>query len=284
MSVQKDKMGAVEYKVSDYQFQTFDSNIESSNGAKDFEFINFDEDSPLKKPEHQKVIKSERGAAAKNQFEIAPIVREHRGLVEQEDQEREERIEEEVQKRVEALSEKAYQEGYEQGVEQGRQETIEQTKHEVEDKVSLLSDMINRVLEAEQDMLDNYKKEIYTLTRSLTKWVILRELKEDDDYLKRLLEKLIHEINSKSNLLIKVGKAHFDSMPEVLEQVESSLGKLKNTRLELDEDLDNKGLVVESDNGIINASLKQQFKGISHLFESLGVSSENQDEDGESNS
>lgn len=280
MSIQKDRTGAVEYNVSDYQFQTFDSNIESCNGAKDFEFKSFDESSPLKKDPHQKIIKAERGAANKNQFEVSSIVREHRGLYEQEEQEREERIEKEVQKRVEALSEQAYQDGHAKGIEQGRKETIEQTQHEVEEKISLLSEMINRVLEAEQEMLDSYKKEIYTLTRSLTKWVILRELKDDDDYLKRLLDKLIHEINSKSNLLIKVGKAHFETMPEVLEQVEASLGKLKNTRLELDEELNNKGLIVESDNGIINASIKQQFKGISHLFESLGVPREQESEDG----
>jgi flagellar assembly protein FliH len=243
MSVYKDKMGTIEFKVSDYQFEAFDTAVGSVNGAKDFEFINFDKNSPLTKPEHQKVIKAERGSATKNQFEIAPMVKEHRGLVEQENREREDRIEEEVKKRVDALN-----------------------------------DMIYRVLEAEQEMLDSYKIEIYTLTRSLTKWVILRELNDDKDYLKRLLEKLIHEINSKSNLLIKVGVSQFKNMPEVLEQVEASLGKIKNTRLELDDTLDSKGLVIESDNGIINASLKQQFKGISKLFESLGVSQETESE------
>jgi flagellar assembly protein FliH len=278
MSVYKDKMGTIEFKVSDYQFEAFDTAVGSVNGAKDFEFINFDKNSPLTKPEHQKVIKAERGSATKNQFEIAPMVKEHRGLVEQENREREDRIEEEVKKRVDALREQAYQQGYNEGEETGRKETIEHTKHEVEEKVSLLNDMIYRVLEAEQEMLDSYKIEIYTLTRSLTKWVILRELNDDKDYLKRLLEKLIHEINSKSNLLIKVGVSQFKNMPEVLEQVEASLGKIKNTRLELDDTLDSKGLVIESDNGIINASLKQQFKGISKLFESLGVSQETESE------
>lgn len=281
MSIYKDKMGTLEYKVSDYQFQAFEKNVESVNGAKDFEFIDFDKDSPLKKTEHQKIIKAERGAAAENHFEIAPIVQEHRGIVEQENKEREQRIQEEVERRIAATKEEAYQEGFNEGAEQGRKEVIEQTKHEVEDKLSLLTDMINRVLNAEQDMIERYKREIFTLTRSLTKWVILRELKDDNDYLRRLLDKLILEINSKSNLLIKVGKAHFENMPEVLEQVEASLGKLKNIRLEVDDELDNKGLIVESDNGIINASLKQQFKGISHLFESLGVSTEDEQQDGE---
>lgn len=279
MSVYKDKMETVEFKVSDYQFQAFDTEAVNNKDAKDFEFIDFDKDSPLKKPEHQNIIKAERGAALENHFEISPIVKEHRGLVEQESQEREERIQQEVSKQIEALREKAYQEGFSQGIEEGKSEVIEQTKHEAEEKISLLSEMIERVLKSEQEMIDNYKKEIYTLTRSLTKWVILRELEDDGNYLKRLLEKLIHEINVKSNLLIKVGSSQFDNMPEVLEQVENSLGKLKNIRLEVDEDLDDKGLIVESENGIINASLRQQFKGISHLFESLGVATETENDD-----
>lgn len=276
MAVYKDKMNTIEFEVKDYSFESFEFSDKIDSVARAFEFQDITKISQKDIDNHQKTIKFERSAAKASHFEIAPMVLEHRGLIDQENREREAQIEQEVARRLEKVKEDAYLEGQKLGQEQGREEVLEQMRHEVEQKIAHLSEMVSRVLETESQLMEKSRKDTYNVVKNLTKWVVLRELKEDDDYLKRLLEKLVLEINTKANLLIKVGQGSFDKMPDVLEHVQNSLGKFKNVRVEIDYDLDNRGLILESDNGIINASMKEQFKSINKLFETLGVDSENE--------
>ena len=272
MTVYKDKMNTVEFKVESYTFESFSSSLtkQEENKPRKFEFADI---KSLKSDhlKHEKIIKSERVAAQKNNFQISPVVLEHRGLLNQENQEREQKIQEEVERRLLALQEQAYEKGFQKGIEQGLEQVFNQTRQETEERLEAVSEMVSNVLTTERSLIEDYKTEVYNTVKSLTKWVILRELKDDGDYLKRLLEKLILEINSRSNLLIKVSEQSFSAMPEVLEVVQSKLGKFKNLRVEIDQELCQFGLCVESDNGIVNASLEQQLEAIDKLFETLGV-------------
>ena len=49
-------------------------------------------------------------------------------------------------------------------------------------------------------------------------------------------------------------------MPEVLEEIEGNIGKLTNVRLVMNHDSDAKGMILESDNGIIKGTQKNNLK------------------------
>ena len=66
-----------------------------------------------------------------------------------------------------------------------------------------------------------------------------------------------------------MNSSDFKEMPEVLAHVQSRLGELKNVRVEIDSAILTSGIVIESDNGIINATLEEQFKSLDKLFEDV---------------
>ncbi len=266
--------------VQEYSFHSFDqleADLEGRRDISGFEFKSFEEHRPEKRPSFQKVISEERKRAKDRHFEISPVVRHHRGLVEQEETERERRIAEEVERRVAEVYSSAVEEGRAEGIEIGRQEVFEQTRSLTEEKLEALTHMIHNVLAAQEEILKNQKTEIYSMIRNLTKWIILRELKDDGTYLERLLEKLIIELQSRNNLLIQVNKNDFDQMPEVLDVVSNKLGGIDNVRLEIDFDISEQGIVVESENGIITGTLENQFASLDKLFESVGLNDSEQD-------
>ena len=49
------------------------------------------------------------------------------------------------------------------------------------------------------------------------------------------------------------------------------LGELTNIRVEEALNMDQPGLIVESENGIIDGSIEAQFKNLEKLFESVGI-------------
>lgn len=261
-------------EVEEYSFQNFSLNKVNENEVQDFQFQDLEGMSVREVENHQQTVRLERQYSKNSGFSIAPIVKEHRGVNKQVETEREKRIEDEVQRRVDAIREEAFKSGIDEGIQTGRQEVFDQTRIATDEKLTALTAMVTEVLNTQVKLVENQKTQIYEMVRNLTKWIILRELKDDGKYIHRLLEKLIQEMQIKSNLLIHVDQKNFENMPDVLEAVQEKLGALENVRVETDFDIDGPGIILESDNGIINATMFEQIKSLDKLFASVGLTPE----------
>lgn len=257
--------------AKDYVFHSFDGSKTFDGNIKNVELKSLESAHKIMSPEHQKVIKVERQLSEEIKFNISPIVKQYRGINEQEKAEKDQFIEEQVERRLGRLKEEAYKAGYEEGMQRGHHDIIEQTKEEAISRLVALETMIQSALQTEGEILKNQKDELYRLIKTLAKWIILRELKDDGEYVVRLLEKLITEIGTRDHLLIQVNKNDFEKMPEILAAVEGKIGKLTNIRFECDHEVHAHGIVVESLNSIIRGTIDEQFKNLDKLFEGVGV-------------
>lgn len=260
--------------VQEYKFHNFTDAEVDPNEVKAFEFKPLlSSAQAIGKNDFQKIIKEERTHAKKSQFKVNPIVEKFRGLKDQEEMEYQTAIEQEVARRIAEIQDEAFKAGFDEGVNQGREEIFNEMRSVVDQKLENFSEMVTEVLKTQEEILSIQKKEIYHLLKNLSKWIILRELKEDGSYIERLLEKLLLETQSRQNLLIQVNANDFAGMPEVLAHVQSRLGELKNVRVEIDSQIATRGIIVESDNGIVNATMEEQFKNLDKLFEDVLVES-----------
>lgn len=257
-------------EVKDYKFENLSDVAEGEQGVSTFEFKPLlNGEHSLKKESHQKTIKAERVSAQKTNFKINEIVEEFRGLKDQESREYEAKIQEEVERRIQEIREKGFQVGYEEGLNQGKEEVFEQMRNAVEQKLEDFNLMINQVMSTQEDILFKQKTEMYQLIKNLSKWIVLRELKEDGKYVERLLEKLLHEMQTRNNLLIQVNASDYEGMEDVLAHVQKRLGELKNVRVEIDSSVQTSGIIIESENGIVNATMEEQFKSLDKLFDDV---------------
>ncbi|HAZ11890.1 MAG: hypothetical protein A2X86_07435 [Bdellovibrionales bacterium GWA2_49_15] len=258
--------------AKDYVFNNFDGVIADNEKIDKMEFKELGGREKFSTPEHQKIIKQERQLSSDLKFLISPIVKQHRGMNDQEKTERDIHLEEQIEKRLSKIHEEAFNAGYQEGLTRGHKDAVEATRKEGVTHLTALDEMITNVLTTEAGILKKQKTEIYTLIRTLTKWVILRELKDDGQYIMRLLEKLVSEIGQKDHLLIQVNKNDFERMPEILEAVETKIGKLSNVRYECDQDVSGPGVILESINSIVRGTLDDQLANLDKLFESVDES------------
>ena len=267
---------SIDFEIQDYKFKAFKVPEDKEDEAQEYEFK--DLKNVIKRVDliKEEVLIHERKLAEDNDFNITPVVKEHRGLKRQEEIEREKKILREVEKRVDLIKEDAIEEGKLEGLELGKKEIFEKTRGDADEKLISLSDMIIDLQKGYKKILSKQKKDILGLIRDISKWVLQRELKDDDDYIKRLLEQLISEVDSKSNLILHVNKEDFDKMPEVLEEIEGNIGKLSNVRLIVNHESSEKGMILESENGIIKGTQEEQFKIIDKIFGNLKVDQGNE--------
>lgn len=210
-------------------------------------------------------IRTERGFAAKNDFKIDELVKDYRGLSRQEQNDLEKKIQAEVTKRVEAAYQTAFAEGIAKGEAKGREEALEVHTKELAGNVDSFVQIVNGLQEQANGYMASQKTEVIEFVKRFTKWIVMKEINEKV-YLEQLLEKLILELNSRKNLTIKVGRAQFESMPEIMKTVEGRVGQLQNTRIEIVSEIRHPGIILESENGLIDGSLESVFTNIDKIF------------------
>jgi flagellar assembly protein FliH len=259
-------------EIQAYSFNEI-SSVPSNHSVKEFQLQELSGTALTKAKVSETVIRKEREFANQTHFKISSVVKEHRGIIKQEEEDYQKSVDQEIERRLKLIQEESYQAGFNAGLDKGAKEAYNEAVEVYQEKISVLESYIEEVKSFQSDLFKKQKDEIYKMIKLLTKWVILREVK-NDQYMKDLFEKLILELNTKSNLLVKVNSDHFEKMPEVLEIVQQRLGKLSNVRLEIEPDMKNSGIIIESDNGIVDGSLEAQFINLDKLFLSVGLEEE----------
>lgn len=259
------------HEVKPFQFQSFTTvaNPNGNSSVSNYELKKLEAKS-FKERVSQDVIRIERKLEKKNDFSVLSMIRESRGMKEQEERDYHEAIEAQVQQRLNQIKEQAKNQGFEEGLKQGHDKAYAETMMKLDERVEDFVDILNDLKEKCHSVLKDNKNQTLELVKSLTQWIVLKEVK-DVGYLERLLEKLIHELNTRSNLLVRVGKDFFEDMPEIVGKVEAKLGELPNIRIEVDHDLDSTGIILESENGIIDASMKAQMESLEKIFEKVRI-------------
>lgn len=258
-------------EIHDFSFkELIPGSGERASGTEAFELKSLKSAQAFKNNISEDMLREERTAEAQSGFSILEHVREHRGIRDQEERDYEDRVAAEVQRRLESLKEEAYRQGLEQGQAEGKAQAYEEAKVQADHFLSGLAEQIEATQEHRDEILSQSKTESYRIVKNLTKWIILKDI-DEKYYLSRLLEKLVHEINQKNNLVLHVNEDAFGYMPEVIKLVERKLGKLANVRIEVDLEMQGTGLRLEAENSIIDGSIEAQFSVLDDLFKKVGV-------------
>ena len=258
-----------ESDIKSFEFSDLKTNQNvSDSGFKAFSFNELSGESIQKDKITEETLRSERSFEQKNNFKIDGAVRDSRGLARQEKSDLEIKIQEEVNRRLELAYKEAYADGLEKGRVEGKAEALASYESELAQRIEDFSEVINGLARQNDKIIENNRHDIYEFVKRFTKWIILKEINEKV-YLEGLLEKLILELNARKNLIVKVGRANFNKMPEVIQTVEARLGQLSNVRVEIVPELNHPGIILESENSLIDGSLEGVFQNIDKIFEQV---------------
>ena len=244
------------------------THVVTQSEFKSFNFSELNGESFKSEKVSEETVRSERGFEKKNNFRIDGAVRDSRGLSRQENSDFESRIAEEVTRRLEMAYQDAHNEGLEKGRAEGKAEAFAQYQQELEVKIEDFVQVVNAMQSQNNKLLEKNRHEIYEFIKRFTKWIVLKEINEKV-YLETLLEKLILEMNTRKNLIVKVGRANFSQMPEVIQVVEGRLGQLSNLRVEIVPEIHHPGIILESENGLIDGSIEGVFQNMDKIFEQV---------------
>ena len=202
------------------------------------------------------------------QFELNKFVAETTGVNELEKKKFQERVEYEVLQRLKAVEEKAFQEAYALGLSDGKTKAYKDSTDEIKESVSKLQGIITSLTELKGNMLlENEQHLIHTLFH-FAKALALKEIKQDPASLLPVIRKAIESAQGEEEVVIKINPQDMEFLESVKIQAGNPVERLSRVKMEVLDSITRGGCVVETNYGVIDATIEQRVQKLWGILES----------------
>ena len=157
---------------------------------------------------------------------------------------------EEVLKECEEIKKEAYEEGYQEGLEKLNAATL---------KLNQESKKIH----------DDIQKKITPLTMQAARKILGEELKLNPERIVEIVSQALRPITSHKYIKIFVNKADLEILDKEKENIKKLLEQVDTFSLQERSDIEPGGCIIETEAGIINAQLENQWRALEAAFESF---------------
>jgi len=158
-----------------------------------------------------------------------------------------------------------YQKGYEEGLEDGRQKSIDEYKSEIDEAINIK----NSVIEWKKNQIDKLEKDIIDLVINSVDKIIKVKLEENDEIILNLVKEALNKLTFTEKLVVRVSADDFDKVNSSRDKILAMAGYIDDIQIKVDKSLEKGDLIVDTNAGTVNPSIKNQFEIIKEEFLSL---------------
>lgn len=218
-------------------------------------------------PEYQ-TIKKEFGSLANTDresnahFQLHAAAKKLLGVEREELSHIEDRVQAEVQARLDEIQARAHAEGLEKGRQEGLAAAEQEARARFEPMIQQLGTTLQALDQIRQDLYSANERVLIQLIFNIAKEVLLRDLKADPEYVKRLTATVIEKIGAKESVRVRFNRADYANVEEIREFIKTQFPELKNIQIDPSDDLELGGCKVETDLSRINAAVETQLEAL----------------------
>lgn len=137
---------------------------------------------------------------------------------------------------------------------------------------NLLKEARNILEDAEEykkNSYSNQEKNIIGLIIDCVNKIIRQKLDESDELVTKLILSSIEDLNSRQNLIVKISGEDFDSTVILRKKILATFPAIKDVEIKIVENYKKGDIEIESDNGVVNPSIRQQCIKLREEFSKL---------------
>ena len=261
----KKKEGASMSNISSHNIVTVP--IQKTHMVDEYEPGKLRDSAGIKYSEVSKNFSQGSGDRKNSRFKLNELTKGPLSVLEEEELRIRDEVDRRVQEELTRLSEIAKKEGYEAGFEAGKsqatQQTLDSAKPMADNFQALITEFDSQremIFKANEDLIG---KMVYWIAKMVT----LKELKEDQDYTRRLILNLLDRIGTRENIKIFVGMQVYSAAEKLKQDLAQSLGQLKNISIELDSSITDLGCRLETDFCEVDARIATQLENCGETFD-----------------
>lgn len=181
-------------------------------------------------------------------------------------------IKQQKQKASQAIQ-AAYTKGKSEGNAEGRQEGVAETTEKYEKKIDTLREEITSFLEdletSKRKVFQNSEHILLRLCGEIVKKIIGREIADNDEIVLFTVKKAMNHVGQKENMVVRVAPDDFELVSERKDFWAPVGERLSDITIEPDATIGKGGCIIDSNAGVVDATLGVQFSEISELIEKI---------------
>ncbi len=167
-------------------------------------------------------------------------------------------VDKEMQRSTQSIYDKAYAEGFEEGKNQGSQQEIEENESLIKQLHRLFEELVVR----RNALLYEAETFILRLVMAISEKVIRHELEENPHYVQTMVRETLNYVVDKDIVVVRVHPDDLVTVQSIPEDSPLSLADFKKLEFVEDAAVERGGCIVETNSGIIEATLKVKLEEI----------------------
>lgn len=193
-----------------------------------------------------------KGAAVS--FKMDPLLASMTGHAKIQDDKIKTEVEKLALEKLKEIEERAYREAYELGKKEGHEQGIKDAQLMIENKLRDLESSIDYLGSLRLGLLEKNEAKIVELCYAFAEKIAHKEIQKDPAYIVGLIKKLATGIQEQLDTIVKVSKEDYDFIESMNQTFKRTIKLGKNTKLEVDEDLQRGDCVIETNYGVVDAT------------------------------
>jgi flagellar assembly protein FliH len=223
-------------------------------------------DSQMSEQAHHYVEKKDM----RGDFRVDPVVAEYVGIDELEKESQKKEVAQQALTLSKEIQEKAYREAYNLGLEEGRQKAYDEEKQRLASEMQIIRDLIEEIRTAKTEIYKSNEKQIVNLCYYMAKRLLMKEIETNEAYIETLIRKTLEMAQSDEEVTIRVSKEDKNWVEMHAETVFSDLNLDSSTRIEEDSQVQRGGVIVETNHGMIDATVEQRLEKLETIVTKQG--------------
>ena len=202
---------------------------------------------------------------SRGDFRVDKIVSEFVGIEELEKQTQQKEIADQALNLSKDIQEKAYEEAYQLGLKEGKATAYDEEKGRIENELVHIKNLIEEIKVIKTQLMADNEKQIVNLCFYMAKRLLMKEVETNEAYVQTLIKKTVEMAQSEEGVTIRVApedKIWFESHKET---VFKELNLNSTTRVEEDREVKRGGVIVETQHGVIDATVEQRLEKLESI-------------------
>jgi flagellar assembly protein FliH len=166
---------------------------------------------------------------------------------------------------LDKYKQEGYQSGYNEGFEEGQQKSIDKYKLEINEAISIKND----VIKWKKDEIEKIEEDVINLVINSVDKIIKLKLDENDEVILNLIKEALKKLTFTEKLVVRVNDDDFEKVNSSRDKILAMAGHIDDIEIKIDKSLEKGDLIIDTNSGSINPSIKKQFEIIKEEFLNL---------------
>ncbi len=199
-------------------------------------------------------------------FKMDPLLASITGHAKIQDDKIKTEVEKLALEKLKEIEERAYREAYELGKKEGHDQGVKDAQLIVENKLKDLESAIEYLSSLRLGLLEKNEAKIVELAYAFAEKIAHKSIEKDPNYIVGLIKKLAAGIQEQLDTTVKISKEDFEFIESMNATFKRDIKLGKNAKLEIDDSLKHGDCVIETNYGVVDASLDAR---IQQLWEAV---------------